>query len=69
MPNICEEKKCSWGDGASVEILGHEVDPCVYQEVETHRGVTVHVLKCKKCGHVEITWEPSYEEGEDGQTD
>ena len=35
----------------------NELDPCVYQEIETHTNCTVHVMKCKKCGHIEILWE------------
>jgi len=35
----------------------NELDPCVYKEIETHHNCTVHILKCKKCGHIEITWE------------
>ena len=35
----------------------HELDPCLYEEIETHTNVTVHVMRCKKCGHIEISWE------------
>lgn len=65
------KKKCTWGDSLlfsgeyegramkiSVKPDGvHELDPCVYEEVETVKNATVHVLRCKKCGHVEIEWE------------
>lgn len=37
------------------------LDPCVYEEVETHRNCTVHVLRCEKCGHIEIEWEKQNE--------
>lgn len=50
--------KCEYPDGVKVEIGGHEVDPCLYQEVEKWENVTVTVLRCKKCGHIEIEWEP-----------
>ncbi len=44
-------------DGVQVRIGGVPVDPCIYEEVERHEGVTVTVLRCKRCGHVEIEWE------------
>lgn len=34
----------------------NELDPCIYEEIERHEGVTVVVLKCKNCGHIEIEW-------------
>lgn len=37
----------------------NELDPCLYDVVETHKGVTVEILKCCNCGHVEVSW---YEE-------
>ena len=49
-------KKC--GDGVKFYIGGHEVDQCRYIEAEKYENVTVTVLKCKKCGHIEIEWEP-----------
>lgn len=36
---------------------GIEIDPHCYEEIETHENCTVHVLKCKECGHIEIEWE------------
>lgn len=48
--------------GAMAIRLGAEdwadADPCLYQEVETIEHCTVHVLRCKRCGHIEIEWEP-----------
>lgn len=49
--------RCNHGDGVTVKIAGIPVDPCVYEEVEAYRNVTVRVLKCKRCGHTEIEWE------------
>lgn len=50
--------KCSWHDGVTIKPDGiNELDPCDYVEIETHTNVTVHVLKCKYCGHVELEWE------------
>lgn len=50
--------KCEYPDGVKVEIGDREVDPCLYEEVEKWESVTVTVLRCKKCGHIEIEWEP-----------
>lgn len=49
--------KCSHGDGATVEVCGIPVDPCIYKEIETHHGCTVHIMQCVTCGHIEIAWE------------
>lgn len=49
--------RCNHGKGDIVKIAGVPVDPCVYEEVEAYRNVTVRVLKCKRCGHTEIEWE------------
>jgi len=50
--------KCSFGDGVKILPDGvHELDPCAYKTVEEHKNVTVRVLKCKRCGHIEIEWE------------
>lgn len=49
-------KKCSFGD-ITIKLDGvNELDPCVYEVVEKYHNVTIEVLKCKKCGHVEISW-------------
>lgn len=32
------------------------LDPCVYEEIEVHRNVTVEVWRCKNCGHIELVW-------------
>jgi len=49
--------KCSYPDGMEARIDGHEIDPFLYEEIETIEHCTVHVLQCKKCGHIEIMWE------------
>ena len=49
--------KCQHKDGDISRIGLHEVDPCVYKEVQTFRNVTVHVMECTRCGNVEISWE------------
>lgn len=50
-------KKCDFGAGVVVKPDGvNELDPCRYELLEKHTNVTVEVLRCKKCGHVEILW-------------
>lgn len=34
----------------------HELDPCVYREVEKYANVTVSIRKCVTCGHIDIVW-------------
>lgn len=56
--------KCSTPDGVSLRLDGvHEVDPCLYEEIGRHSGCIVHVMRCRHCGHIEISWE----KGEDYQ--
>lgn len=50
--------RCQYPEGVTVEIGGHEVDPCLYVEDEKYENVTVTVLRCKRCGHIEIEWTP-----------
>ena len=50
-------ERCTWGDGITLKPDGvHELDPCEYEVVEAYRNVTVEVLRCRRCGHIEITW-------------
>ena len=50
--------KCEFPEGVVIKPDGvNELDPCVYEEVETYANVTIHILRCKKCGHTEIEWE------------
>ena len=61
--------KCSFGDGVTIKPDGiHELDPCRYEVIERHRNVTVEVLRCKVCGHIEKTWYRQ-ENTEDGDID
>ena len=56
--------RCAMPEGVSLRPDGvHEIDPCIYEEVERHSGCIVHVMRCRRCGHVEISWE----KGEDYQ--
>ena len=50
-------EKCSWGDGVSVRPDGeHELDPCIYQDIQILRNVTVVVSRCIRCGHMSFGW-------------
>ena len=49
--------KCKWPDGVVIKPDGiNELDPCIYQCVEAYANVIVEVLRCRKCGHQEISW-------------
>lgn len=49
--------KCNFPEGVVIKLDSvHELDPCFYEVAERHRNVTVEVLKCKRCGHTEISW-------------
>ena len=51
------DHKCSIPEGVTIKPDGiHPLDPCLYETTEIHRNVTVRVMKCKRCGHVEISW-------------
>lgn len=49
--------RCAHGDGVTVKVGGVPVDPCIYRAIETHYNCKVHILKCVRCGHIEIEWE------------
>lgn len=50
--------KCKFPGGIVVKPDGvNELDPCSYVEVETVYPATVHVMRCKRCGKIEISWE------------
>jgi len=34
----------------------NELDMCGYDLKEVHKNVDVHVLQCRKCGHIELEW-------------
>ena len=49
--------KCTFGDGVVICPDGvNQLDPCLYEEIERYANVTVSVLRCKKCGHIELAW-------------
>lgn len=49
--------KCTHPAGVTIRPDGtHELDPCTYEDIEIHEGVTVIVSRCTKCGHIQISW-------------
>ena len=49
--------KCESSNGMVIKPDGvNKLDPCIYEVVEKYANVTIEVLKCKNCGHVEISW-------------
>lgn len=48
--------KCSFGNIIYKPDGVNEFDPCLYEEIEKYENVTVTVLKCKRCGNIEMTW-------------
>lgn len=49
--------KCAFPNGVTIKPDGvHPLDPCVYEEIERYENVTVSVLRCQNCGHIEIEW-------------
>ncbi len=50
-------EKCRSPGGVVIKPDGvNELDPCIYEEVERYRNVTISVMRCKRCGHVEVSW-------------
>ena len=50
--------RCQWPEGMEIKPDGvNPLDPCSYDVIEEHHGVTVRVLRCRRCGHQEIEWE------------
>lgn len=49
--------KCHFQDGVIIKPDGvHELDPCIYEEVERYANVTVSIRRCKNCGHIDVVW-------------
>lgn len=49
--------KCEFENGIVIKPDGeNELDPCVYEEVERYKNVTVSILRCRNCGHIELNW-------------
>lgn len=47
-------EKCKFEN--PIYIMGMEVDPCIYKEIQRVKNVTVIVSKCQKCGNIDIQW-------------
>lgn len=51
------QMKCQHPDGIVIKPDGiNELDACVYEEIESHENCTVTVLRCRKCGNIDIGW-------------
>lgn len=49
--------KCEHPGGIIIKPDGvNELDPCVYEDIEKYKNVTVIVSRCIYCGHMEISW-------------
>lgn len=49
--------KCKFPDGITIKPDGiHELDPCIYEEIERYANVTVSIRRCKNCGNIDISW-------------
>lgn len=52
-----EKSKCSWGEGISIRPDGeHELDPCIYEDVQIFKNVTVVISRCVRCGNLVLGW-------------
>lgn len=50
-------EKCQYPEGMTVSPDGtNELDPCIYEDTEIHTNCTVIVSKCRRCGHVTLSW-------------
>ena len=54
--DITTTSKCSFGNVIVKPDGVNELDPCDYQIVEKYSNVTIEILRCKKCGHMEVLW-------------
>lgn len=52
-----EKEKCKFPDGITIKPDGEtELDPCRYRMKSIYKNVTLAVLECMDCGHIEIEW-------------
>ena len=50
-------EKCKFSKGVIVKPNGvNELDPCIYEDIECYKNVTVTISRCTVCGHIEISW-------------
>lgn len=49
--------KCTFPEGLTIKPDGiHELDPCIYEEIERYGNVTISIKRCKNCGNIDISW-------------
>ncbi len=49
--------KCSFPEGISIRPDSyHELDPCLYEDIEVHTNCCVIISRCKRCGNIDISW-------------
>ena len=53
-----DPERCHHKDGDYVKIGEHDIDPCLYEEIERHYNCNVIVSRCKRCGNIDISWTP-----------
>lgn len=54
---MSETCKCHFPGGVVIKPDSvHEIDPCVYEEIERYGNVTVSISRCRVCGNVNISW-------------
>lgn len=50
--------KCQHPNGIIIKPDGvNELDPCVYEDIEVYKNVTVTISRCMNCGNIEISWQ------------
>lgn len=51
-------KRCRPPGGITIKPDGiNELLPCLMEDKDIHRNVTVTVSQCLMCGHIKISWE------------
>lgn len=49
--------KCKFPNGLTIKPDGeNELDPCLYEDIETHTNCTIIVSRCIRCGDISISW-------------
>lgn len=49
--------RCEFPAGYTIKLDGiHDLDACIYNEIELYKNVTVSVRRCKKCGNIDLAW-------------
>lgn len=54
--SLTTTNKCHYPPNVSVFIGEHEVDPCVYEDIQIITNATVIISKCSRCGELSISW-------------